>query len=416
MAMALQLRWANRDELDLVARTRLRCYGTGDKELPSFINSLTEDDRCVPSQYLLAEENGQSVATATSYAYRMWVRGAALPCQGVAWVGAIKTHRRRGASSTGRDRGGGAASAVMRHLLQHARQRGDVLSALMPFRASYYEHFGYGLVERRREWRIPLTLLPAGPAEGLRYFEPADLPALADCRQRIAQAGQCDIERPLPWDAYMRSWPDGFVIVDRPAGEAAAHGWFRFTDQRENGKDNIVVDELFYDSMDALQRILYFLASLRDQYLEAILHLPADLPLNRLLREPQIPHRIVEHPTAAARCYTRMQVRILDHVRFLQALKLPADSRGTVTIAIHETEGPTSRLRLEFDGGRCVAGPTEQTAQLECSDKTWAAIATGDLCPLTACALGLLKAADPAAASVLRCLHAGPAPYCREFF
>ena len=44
---------------------------------------------------------------------------------------------------------------------------------------------------------------------------------------------------------------------------------------------------------------------------------PADLPLNWLLKERQVPHRLVNHPTAEIRPYTRMQARVLDHARLI---------------------------------------------------------------------------------------------------
>ena len=74
--------------------------------------------------YLLAESDGQAVGTATSLSMSMWIRGGCVPCQGVAWVGTIKTHR-RGA----RVPGGGIASQIMRETIRLGRERGQVVSA-----------------------------------------------------------------------------------------------------------------------------------------------------------------------------------------------------------------------------------------------------------------------------------------------
>ena len=151
---------------------------------------------------LLARLDGDPVATATSYSMNMWVRGARLPCQGVAYVGTIKTRRRSG----------GVASAVMAETLKKARERGQVLSALMPFRASFYEHFGYGLVERRAEWTVPLSVLPKGRVEGFEFVSEVD-PAMEACRQRMVEAGQCDIERsPGSWKVFGMNAREGFVV------------------------------------------------------------------------------------------------------------------------------------------------------------------------------------------------------------
>ena len=55
----------------------------------------------------------------------MWLRGAPLACQGVAWVGAIKTERRRAGSGGSSEQQHGVATQVMHELLRKAR-RGDV--------------------------------------------------------------------------------------------------------------------------------------------------------------------------------------------------------------------------------------------------------------------------------------------------
>src|SRR5690606_4065439 len=108
----------------------------------------------IEADYLLVERQGQAIGTATSYPLHMWVRGSRVACQGVGYVGTVRTERRKGLQ------GPGVATVVMRQILDLAREQGQVVSALMPFRASYYEHFGYGVVERRNDWTIPLSLLP----------------------------------------------------------------------------------------------------------------------------------------------------------------------------------------------------------------------------------------------------------------
>src|SRR5205085_9701224 len=137
--------------------------------------------------------------TATALSLTCWVRGSPLPCQGVAWVGTVRTRRRAG----GEGGEGGIASRLMHETLRKARERGQVLSALMPFRASFYEHFGYGVVERRCDWTIPLSLLPTGEYDGFRFGGPDDRPAVAACHQRAVERGQCDMERDAARRAHL---------------------------------------------------------------------------------------------------------------------------------------------------------------------------------------------------------------------
>lgn len=405
------MRWVGEQDFDRVAETRAKCYGAAKKDLAKFQEGIRFDRRASDGDYLLAERDGETLGTATCLSLSMWMRGVNFPCQGVAWVGTLKTHRRK--SRTGES---GIASQIMREVLGRARERGQVISALMPFRGSFYEHFGYGIVERLCTWTIPLSILPAGEFGNVQFMESNDLQALAQCRQRQVERGQCDIERsPAGWEVYLKKWEEGWVAVDRSA-DGVVNGYLAFQHLQKNEKDIINVTETGYDDIGALKRLLHFLASLRDQYAFATLTLPADLPLNWILREVQLPHRLVNHPHAEARPFTRMQVRILDHKRLIEGLKLPADRKGKAVVAVEESEGHESRFLIDFSDGRASVSATEVAAQFECSDRVWAAIVCGDLKAIAAVNLGLASATTAGAADTLNVFAEGPVPFCQEYF
>ena len=118
-----------------------------------------------------------------------------------------------------------------------------------------------------------------------------------------------------------------------------------------------------------------------------------------------------------ARPYTRMQVRVLDHRRLLDAITLPASTHGKLTLAIRESEGTTSTLSLDVQAGRCATGSTTATPDVELTDVLWASIVTGDLRASTARQLGLIPpTTTQAAVALLDAFAAGPAPFCQEYF
>jgi hypothetical protein len=175
--------------------------------------------------------------------------------------------------------------------------------------------------------------------------------------------------------------------------------------------------ELGYEDVPALQRILYMLSSLKDQYASVVLALPADLPLNRLLRESQIPHKSVVHATAECRPYTRMQVKVLDHKALLESMTaLPPDRRGSVIVGVHEAEGNATRFAIDFADGRAAVSPADAAAQFECRDTIWAAIALGEMPASRAVELGLATCTSPAALTTLEAPALGPTPFCNEPF
>ncbi|HEX2972549.1 MAG TPA: GNAT family N-acetyltransferase [Tepidisphaeraceae bacterium] len=417
--MSLAMRWVGEDELDRVAETRMLCYGSARNERPRFLDGIRAERRAKGGDFLLAEREGRAVGTATSLSLSMCIRGKAFSCQGVAYVGAIRTERRKSRPhlQSGSVRTPGVATTVMRETLRMARERQHVVSALMPFRASFYEHFGYGVIERRQEWTIPLSVLPTGDFEGIRFMEADDRQAVIECQRRMAQQGQCDIERDLDsWVVYFAEYENGYVIVDRPDPKGPVHSWLYMQSQNTSGRHIARVIDLAYDSPAAFLRQMHFLGSLRDQYGGAIVTVPVDLPLNLLLRESQVPHRPVSHATAEVRTYTRMQLRVLDHQRLIEGLRLPMGYAGSAVVAVHEAEGHVSRFRLEVAEGRASATPTDASADVECADRTWAGIVTGDLAPSAAVQFGLLRVANAGALRALEALAVGPLPFCHDYF
>jgi predicted acetyltransferase len=309
----------------------------------------------------------------------------------------------------------------MREVVRAARERNFVVSALMPFRGSWYEHFGYGIVERRADWTVPMSIFPAGDFETVRFYDAArDRQPLMDCRQRLAQRGQADIERSAhAWDAYIEDIERrGFLVLDRH-GDGPVRGWMAFEHVHKDGPDTVRTQfDTGYEDIATLKRFLNFLGSLRDQYSFASIRTPRDLPLNLLLKEPQMTHRANRnHPTAEMRPYTRMQVRVLDHAKLLSAMKLPADrAAGKVVVAIHESEGTVSKLAVEIADGKASASPTQASADVEMSDRLWAIVALGDVPATRAAELGLITVTNRSPLGVLDVLAAGPPPFCREYF
>lgn len=413
--MSLKLNWVGEEAYDRVALTRLRCYAPASSKYDRFDQSVKLDRRQRPGDFLLATRDGVDVGTSTALSLKMWIRGARFDCQGVAYVGTIKTHRRGGS-----DGERGIASQLMDATIHKAREREQPLTALMPFRASFYEHFGYGNAEHRVEWTVPLALLPRGEFGGYRFYEKSDDAKLIALRGAEASRGQCDVETDAPALAnYQRTWPDGMTFVDQPTVGGEIEAYLHVLEERTptlGGTATLNVEDWGATSPAAFLRMLHMLASLKDQYTFARLTLPGDLPLNRLLRESQVPHRQVDHPVATARPYTRMQVRVLDHRKVLEAVTLATPASGKLTVAIRESEGETARLTLDLNAGRIVAKPATTEANVMMSDVLWASIVTGDLAATTARSLGLIKSSSDAAITLLDAFAAGRTPFCQEYF
>jgi hypothetical protein len=110
-----------------------------------------------------------------------------------------------------------------------------------------------------------------------------------------------------------------------------------------------------------------------------------------------------------------MQLRILDHKRFLEALRLP-EAAGRVVVAVHEIEGEVSRFAVEIGEGRAVVTRAVAAPDFSCSDRIWATIACGDLPASRAVEMGVASAEQTRAAQILDVLGVGPPPFTSEYF
>lgn len=408
--MSTNIRWVGRESADAIIDTRLKCYAGSMHDRARYRVFLDTDIRTRDGDVLLLEQAGQAVGTMTSLSLTFHAHSASFPCQGVAWVGTIKTARRK---RTPGQRG--IASQVMLAGLDRARERGEVVSALMPFRASFYEHFGYGVVERRNLWTIPVSLIPSFDAPGLRFFDPADLPALAAARTREAQQGHCDIDTGLDGLKYWATqFDDGMVFVDTdPAGTPIGYLWMK----DETVDKQRIANVLRFSAPDhaGFCRLFGALAGLRDQYSAVRISLPVDWPIHHLLGESQLPHRPVDHPTAHLEQYTRMQIRILDPIRYVEALRPMPGAPARAVLSIRESEGHETRIALDFDGSRFSAKSTDASADLTMTDVTFACLASGDLTPTFAHRIGKLDGATDKF-QVLAPFTATRAPWCQDYF
>ncbi|WP_165449397.1 GNAT family N-acetyltransferase [Krasilnikovia cinnamomea] len=113
---------------------------------------------------LIAQEEGETLAGATAFPMRQNVRGVVHDMAGVASVASHPAARRRG-----------LVRMLLERLLRQMRDQGCTVSALYPFRPSFYERFGFVGLPR---WRTA-TFAP----EGLGHLQRAELPGTVEWRR-----------------------------------------------------------------------------------------------------------------------------------------------------------------------------------------------------------------------------------------
>jgi predicted acetyltransferase len=205
----------------------------------------------------VGEDDGRLVAACRLLRFRQWIGGAAIPIMGLAAVAISPADRRRG-----------LAAQLTTSGFHRARERGDVASALYPFRTSFYRKLGYGLAGEVQQFQIPPAALPDDPGrERVRLAETAtDRGAVAAVYERWAPTQSGQLQRDA--SAWDRVWEGGRhgVIYREQGGDPAGYAVFRYLADAHRGARAVEVEEIAWLSTPARLALFGWIRSLSDQW------------------------------------------------------------------------------------------------------------------------------------------------------
>jgi predicted acetyltransferase len=244
-----------------------------------------------PETLLVGEETGRVVAALQLHPLRQWVAGEPLRSAGIGTVAIAATHRRRG-----------LAADLMNAALREARERGDVVSSLYPFRTSFYQRLGYGQAGEALQYQIAPAMLPdAREREAVELLENrtarAEALALYNAWART-QTGQLERgERVWASVTTSRAAPVDRVLAGYRGAAGGLEGYVLAVYRSDLPPESrrIEVDDIVWTTTAARRGLYGWLASLSDQWREVLIRA---LPSHRLgdwIREPRLPHGAAPH-------------------------------------------------------------------------------------------------------------------------
>jgi predicted acetyltransferase len=286
-----------------------------------------------------------------AYSLTQHMHGAAYPMMGLAAVAVDESARRRG---LGRDL---CARAV--HV---ARERGDLLSMLYPFRPAFYHALGWGLVGELHVHRFAPERLTTIRDGVVRRAGDDDSGAIAACYARVASGSNGLITRtPRIWRSHFQAHGTHAYVtgVDRVRGYMLVHfGGTTAPDRRL-----LYIRELMAEDHEAYETLLGWVAAQRDAWRTVRYEAAPDERFAHRLAEPR-PRgfsyvRSLWAPVA--RSIRGPMLRVLD-VPAAIALRARWGARAPLRFTLHvddplvpENAGP---FTVEFDGRRAAAEPT----------------------------------------------------------
>jgi predicted N-acetyltransferase YhbS len=281
---------------------------------------------------LVAEEEGRALAAVAGFRMRQNVRGLVHDMAGVASVASHPSARRRG-----------LVRALLERLLRQMREEGAAVSALYPFRPSFYARFGFVGIPRHRT----ATFAP----EGLGHLIRAGLPGEVE---RLTMADGFDeytalTHRLLPerhgfavFDATtVERFRDdkAWVAVARSGGETVGAARYRITDYGAE----LVAEDLLTTGPLGRALLLQFFARHVDQVARVTVTIGTDeVPELWGTDLAVTTEGRVDHPRRGG-----PMVRVLD----MPALSGTPVGAGDVTVEIAGDELIGGVWRLSSEGG-----------------------------------------------------------------
>jgi predicted acetyltransferase len=274
----LRYRTARRTDVETLAELGLRAYRVSSLEQRR--EFYTDHPRFGLRDVRVGEIDGQVVCSMVLYPFTTFVRGHAVPLTGVGSVAVSPEHRRRG-----------IGEALLRAMLREARQQGQALSVLYPFRGSFYRKLGYGTIEGTHSLAFaPSNLRPSEEARRVRRLMLPDRPVVEALFDRVAQQGHFALARRHEWWTR-RLWTHypGDWVVYEGRRRGLIEGYLYYEVDTTNGpfKLAVTLSEFVATTPEAQQGLIGYLAALRDQVVEIHFGAPADGRWPFLLESPQ---------------------------------------------------------------------------------------------------------------------------------
>lgn len=365
----------------------------------------------------VGDEGRRIVAACQLLSMKQWIAGVAIPIMGLGSVAIAPTHRRRG-----------LAGRLLSSAFVHARERGDVASALYPFRAAYYQRMGYGEAGVAHQYLIPPDALPDDPEERARV-QLADNDADEAAMRSVYEAGIRDqtgqIERgERSWSAAWVGAGGAAVLYRSASGEPEGYAIIRYRPDLPPQERYLEVVERMWLTSAAQRGIYAWLASLGDQWPLLLYRAHPEEGFADRLREPRLPQGSAPgwnlwYPSATI--LRGPMFRILDLEAAFRKRRVNRADPITLAIEVADDQIPQNsgdwRLRIGDGGIEVERGPaTAGDVHLSLSISTLSRIFIGSLSPSSAVMAGLAVTDDLGRLPALDAIFRVSAPWTFDRF
>lgn len=416
--MAETFRPARPDEIDDVARLEAHSFPSPDRGHEWWEDYLVNGPHGGLEALWVAEYQGRLVGACQLLWLRQWIGGVDMPVMGLGGVAIAPTHRKRG-----------MATRMLIAGFGHARERGDIGSALFPFRAAFYEGLGYGLSGEAHQYQLPPNLLPDDKELRMRVRlvdgaeDEAAMRGVYREAARNLQTGQLDRTQ----RTWKKSWgrdDQAAVLYWGESGEAEGYAIVRYRADLPIDRRFIEVEERVWLTLAAQRGLYGWLSTLGDQWREVVYRAHPEENFGDQLSEPRLP--LLSAPNwglwfPSATLLRGPMFRVLSVKEALEMRTLASDTEMTLVLEVadRQVEDNARRWRVRMEGGAMhvephAGGPADATIRLEID--TLSRIFIGAMAPWQAVQGGLAEIDRPEVVPALDLALNLPKPWMFDRF
>lgn len=411
----MRFRFARSAELNDVARLVAHSF-PGPTRPVDWIREQLESPRFGggADTLMVGDDGGRPAAAVQLHPLRQWVGGELLPCTGIGTVAVSPAHRRRG-----------VAAELMTAALHAAAERGDVVSALYPFRVSFYQGLGYGQAGEAQQYQVAPRMLADASERGQVELvdDDATRAEVLACYNEWAATQNGQVARsPRMWAELIPKHDRVLVAYRDDGGAVRGYALAVYRADMPAAQRYLEVDELVWTTPASRRGLYAWVASLADQWQQVLIRA---LPSHRLgdwLREPRLPTGSAppwQLWAPAATVMAGVMFRILDMQAAWQRRRVADNAALDAVIAVQDAQlgGNSGAWRIVSEGGRCNAERVaDDNVGLRTDISTLSRMYAGALGATQAVTAGLAESSRPELLPHLDRLLALPEPWTFERF
>jgi predicted acetyltransferase len=279
---SLRYRFARTEELQEVGRLVAHSFPGPHRTPGWWYEQLRDPTYGGGAETLLVGQDGDRlVAACQVHPLRQWVAGETIATAGVGTVAIAPTHRKR--------RLGGE---LVTQAIRAARERGDVASALYPFRVSFYRKLGYGNAGEAHQFLVGPDALPDSDERARVELIDSDVERVEVLAlyRRWARGETGQLDRSDRMLTQLSTATDRALFAYRAeAGGLEGYALVHYRADLPPQTRYLEVDELVWTSPAARRGLLGWLSSLGDQWQRILLRARSSDRLGEWIREPRLP-------------------------------------------------------------------------------------------------------------------------------